>query len=244
MLVIENVRCTNCGAGWTDYLGAVAGLLGAVLAGVALTMTRASAADAKASRVSAEQSAIAAQRSAAAAEAELTLFREEVEHAREDRARRAAFEICLTARGSLTSQGAPPMIIAIDFGIKNTGSRPAQRVAVNVVVPCELALKAPRGKALGRIATTESHDVGRGPEPCVYWSAELGPLDREVSHVIACAKIERPRIGTYPIYVELMNDDLPGHARAELWEIVVPPFGEEVPIRSTNSNARLWRPTT
>src|SRR4051812_45013169 len=74
---VDEGRCTNCGAGWTDYGGAFAGLLGAVLAGVALWLTNPSAAEARASREAAEQSAEAATRTAEASEAQLEVVRNE-----------------------------------------------------------------------------------------------------------------------------------------------------------------------
>jgi hypothetical protein len=233
-VILADVRCTNCGPSWMDYVAAAIGLLGAVLAGIALWLTHKSAEDA-------EESRKASERSAKAAEDELILFKEEVTTTRAERARRAAFSIRLTARTGIISSQQPPANITIDFGIQNTGDRPADRVPVNIVVPRQLSLTPADGT--GRIAEADDQDLGRGREPCIYWSAVLGPFDPDVNYVPARLAIRNAPAGTHPIYIELMHDDLPRRARAEAWDLVVPPSGSEVTLRRANADASLWRPT-
>lgn len=234
LLAALDVRCTNCGSEWTDYVGAVAGLLGAGLAGIALMLTRKSS-------QAAEDSRKAAERSAGAAEEELALFKEEVAEARADRARRAAFSINLTLRVAGTSDCHPPIRMTMEFGIQNTGNRTAHRAAVNIVVPEALHLRA-IGE-IGRVRQADNHDLGRGREPCIYWSAVLPSLDPEIHYVLGHIVVENTSAGTYPMYVELMHDDLPGRARAEAWKLVIPPSGSETILHRTNHDAPLWRPT-
>jgi hypothetical protein len=233
LLAALDIRCTNCGPAWPDYVGAIVGLLGAGLAGIALRLTHKSSEAAELSREAAE-------RSAKAAEDELALFREEVAAARTDRARRAAFDISLTAHAAGTSDRDPPMTITIAFGVQNTGDRPAHRLAVNIVVPEALHLVADR--EIDGIGQADNHDLGRGREACVFWSAVLPSLDPEIHYVPSHVIVEHPPKGTYPIYVELMHEDLPGRARAEMWQLVIPPSGSEVSLIRTSPDAPLWRP--
>jgi hypothetical protein len=149
----------------------------------------------------------------------------------------------LTAQAGSKGGVGPPVSVTIHLGITNTGDRAAERVAVNIVVPRELRLRPGGKQGHGNISRTESHDVGRGPEPCIYWNAVLGPFDPEIAHVAASVQVWEPRPGTYPIYLELMHDDIPARARAELWELVIPPSSDaDVEIRRTRRDVSLWRP--
>jgi hypothetical protein len=67
-----DVRCTNCGLGYTDYVGAVGGLLGALAALIALVLAKQSAKDAKASRDAAQRSATAAEENSLCSRAKST----------------------------------------------------------------------------------------------------------------------------------------------------------------------------
>lgn len=178
LAVVPTVRCTNCDPGWPDYVGAASGLLGAAVAVVALALTIRSGRDARASRTAAQESAAASARSAAAAESELDLFKEEVSLARVEPARRAALGIELAVRASGISDRWPPKSITMDVGVRNTGDRYAERVAMNIVVPTEFPLTMGGDDHVGRVTLTAEHDVGRGPEPCMYWNAVLGPFAR------------------------------------------------------------------
>lgn len=231
-----DVHCTNCGAGWTDFVGAFAGLLGAVLAGVALWLTFRSAADAKASRAAAQESAQAATRTAVAAEGQLAVAKGE----EAERARRAVFKIELTADTSGTYEDRPPFLVNVHFGIENVGDRPVAEHAVgNIVMPLAAGLdKATNehGTAIpgegGRISPKpHKHDLGRGPEDVRYWSDTLRPLSRGTHYIEGHLQLRDPAPGIHPVDVSVDHPDLPGNTMRERWELTVPESGGEVAVR-------------
>jgi hypothetical protein len=238
---VVDVHCTNCDAGWTDYVGAFAGLLGAVLAGVALWLTIRSAADAKASREAAEQSAQAATRTAEASEAQLEVVRNEAKTTQAERARRAAFRIELKANAIGTQTDRPPGLVVLHFGIENSGDRLAEHAVANVVLPPAAGRDRAtdeygNGTGEGKISTT-LHDFGSGPERCKYWSVVMRPLSPGTHYVEGHLMLRNPAPGRHLVDVSVDHPDLPGNEARERWELAVPEAGGAVACRRVDAAA-------
>jgi hypothetical protein len=104
---------------WLDYAQAIGGIVGALAALVALWLAQPSAADAKSSAISAQRTAVAAEAAFESAEAERL---------------RAPRLTVLELSASLPAEP-DPLDWIVSLTIENSGTKPAERLTVNVLVP-------------------------------------------------------------------------------------------------------------
>src|ERR1700730_12048117 len=104
-----------------DWFAGVGGLVGAVVAIAAFLLALRSARDAA--------------RSANAAVESLKIMREEARTAKEERSRRAAPTITLSAQAIGTTPNTPPTIIELSMGFVNAGDRATEHLYVNFLLP-------------------------------------------------------------------------------------------------------------
>jgi hypothetical protein len=242
---VNDVRCVNCGPGWLDYAAAFGAILGVAVAGLALVLTHRSADDARQSREASTRSADAAERTARAAEEDLALFKEEVAVGRAERARRAFPKVDLSAVVMPELSDAAPRAVIIGVHIINHGSRAAKSYTVNLFMPEGIGAEACSsgsrgyGQPVGMISGPTPRDLGRGEEPSRYWTHDGEYLPAKAEKISwGHVKINTAAAGSHPLAVEVVCPDFSGGRRECLWELVVPPLGDEVLIREKDRHAQ------
>lgn len=222
---VQGVRCLNCddgSPGVVEWVGALSGAVGGIAAVVALILALRSAKDAERAGKAAERTAEAAERTAKAAEEEAAISREEMAVARAERARIPIIELTIDAPSiSISDLTREPTGYVLRFGFKNSGSRPADRLLVNAVVPraAKLSISSARSPALwtSLLERTET-DLGRGMEPVDYWSAVMLDLDPPHSYVAEVMVINKPFVDEpMPMRVSLGYD---GKDEFSFWSVL------------------------
>lgn len=214
---------------WLDYLAAFGGFVGGITALIALFL-------AWQSKGAADRSAKAAEATQRLADEQVAIMRREAAATQAERSLRAAPEIQLSARAMLTSPNEPPDWIILTVGLSNAnGTRPVDRLTVNLLVPEVIAIEpsdedgVPRLGA-GGVMKSPDHQLG-GHRGAVYWyEKDIGPIGRR-EHVVRFVRLTRPRPGSYEIQAELMNDDLPDGHSFHAWTLEVPTSGDRVELR-------------
>jgi hypothetical protein len=200
-----------------EYLAVLGGIVGALVAAVALVV--------------AIRSAAASERSVKAADASRRIMREEAQAAREQRERHADIDFDLNVRALETSQTAPPGGVMLDVGVSNDGTRSADRVLCNFYIPKELKARLSdpdgTGTGTGRLVTADQtfgRHKGSG-----FWSDYYGPIGVgtiTVRHLY----LDQPIPGTHRLDASLYHDDLLNNERDRAWLLVVPSEGDAVTV--------------
>lgn len=222
------VRCTNCGGPdlWSK-IGVAAGIVGGVGALGAWFLASRSARDSS-------SAADAARRTATVAEQQFALFREEVEAARADRARRPELELSVGASAAQFVNEAPRAVV-VTVGIKNTGTAGMHRAVVNLVMPRALDPRPAadvhgNGTGEGRIDSGDE-DLGRGVEPMAWWHRILEPIEPGPNYVVGGVRCV-PLDGTHPIVLKIVHAGLPDGGMTKRYNLIVAGAGAEVGIES------------
>jgi hypothetical protein len=197
---------------WLDYLAALGGLAGGLAGLVALVFAGLSKRDAG--------------RSAAAAEAALAIMQ-----------RRAHPSVEIAVRAFGTSDTAPPAQVVLTLGFSNDGTRVAERVVVNVLVPDTLSLEPSAdeyGNSLARkgLISMSPNEVMGAHTGAIYWADIVGPIDVGV-HTPVYLRIQKPPAGDHALVVKLIHEDLP--AELEVCRVLhIPESGGDVTLREVD----------
>jgi hypothetical protein len=217
---------------WLDYFAAIGGIVGAFAAVVALIFAGLSKQDAA-------RSADAAEATRKLADEEVGIMRTEADAAEHERGRRASPEIQISARGFKLPRDGPPLTIILTLGFSNeNGTRPVERVTVNLRVPNTMTLRECKDE-YGNIETSDNvrplSDLVVGDHRGAFvWHPTIGPIDRGV-YIVRYLKLDGPRAGTHRIEAELVHRDLPGGRSLHAWTLVVPEAGDGIDLEPSPS---------
>lgn len=211
---------------WIDYVGALGSVLGAAAALVALWLARQSAKHAKDSAAEAKRTADAAEDTAKAAQEEVDISRASLELAQAERARAPWLVPELTP----TLEGPTSWIVA--FVLENTGTKPAERILVNVHVPRHTTVEHTRTKGILAIpSSSDSLHLSGLVQERLPGEDELREwhrfIDREFDGKVldpyvrlqTTWAVEFPERGRHPVMIYLRYADAPKDApkRAVVW---------------------------
>jgi hypothetical protein len=198
---------------WVDYVGALGGFAGVVLASVAAWFARASGREA-------QRTADAAERTAVAAEEESKVSRELVEIQRsehaaflEDRARAPALNVTCGVHMDFHVGEPPWRRVILEIGWTNTGTKALAGAGFNLVVPTDVTMWRAQGSGAvqavpGRwLMPAPLHELNEGL-PSHYMTRLVdAPLHQPtVMHI----GLDISVAGRYPLELKIFHHELPG----------------------------------
>jgi len=218
----RRVECVNCDdTSWLEYLGAIGGFLGAVAAGVALVIALRSSADAKRSADAAEKAlvdisrtALAAEQSADASRTAADAAQQELQLLLSEQSRRPEVSVAFEARYSPNQPADERVVVVVQIGIRNVGTRDAEHATVNFLWPQGVTIKPCRDRyGNGEVDVTilTTNDVliaGQDSVDCIYPAHTLDRLPVDVS-VLYYYRVVLPARATFPMSFRLIHGAMP-----------------------------------